>query len=52
MALPLIRLLQATLHRAPTRTRMPFRFGIATIDAAPFGVAAPVPLDGFEVVPL
>lgn len=30
-----LRLLSATLHRTPTRTRMPFRFGIAVMTEAP-----------------
>lgn len=32
---PSLRLLHATLHRTPTRTRMPFRFGIAVMTEAP-----------------
>ena len=32
---PKLRLLDATLHRTETRTRMPFRFGIAVMTAAP-----------------
>lgn len=35
MSFPRLRLLQATLHRTPTRTRMPFRFGIAVMTQAP-----------------
>lgn len=35
MSYPQIRLLHATLHRTPTRTRMPFRFGIAVMTEAP-----------------
>lgn len=35
MPLPQVRLVDVTLHRTPTRTRMPFRFGIAVMTEAP-----------------
>lgn len=35
MTLPLLRLVDATLHRTGTKTRMPFRFGIAVMTEAP-----------------
>lgn len=35
MSKPKIRFLSADLHRTPTRTRMPFRFGIAVMTEAP-----------------
>ena len=35
MSAPKLRLLEATLHRTGTQTRMPFRFGIAVMTEAP-----------------